>query len=257
MRRSLAIAALFAPSLLSIGCGHASYEARLEATQGRIKDEMTIDQVLSGHAEGAFVEQNVFLRPPQGLAVAPQFLPIPLVEGAFDIQASFVPPGSGEQLATGPFQLHVLARRQAEAGAEGQPEPSPVPRGDFKADVLSVLASVYGAEVAEAPTEQVSKTRWPRSDPARSSSFDRIKMTDRNQHLVHVYFTHEESGDAVYDVALIWEFPGGEPPTSNANPVDLTLGTLAVGQRASRAFSGRPEGTGAGADEEGASAIAF
>ena len=253
MRRSLAIAALFAPSLLSIGCGHASYEARLEATEGRIKDEITLNQVLAGHAEGPFVEQNVFLRPPQGLAVAPQFVPIPLVEGAFDIQTSFVPPGSGEQLATGPFQLHVLARRQAE---EGQAEPSPVPRGDFKADVLSVLASVYGAEVAEAPTEQVSKTRWPRSDPARSSTFDRIKMTDRNQHLVHVYFTHEESGDAVYDVALIWEFPGGEPPTSNANPVDLTLGTFAVGQRASRAFSGRPEGPGADSDD-GGSAIAF
>jgi hypothetical protein len=259
MRRLLALAALSILSIVPLGCGFASYEARLEATERRLKDEMTINAVLAGAMQGSFAENKIYFRAPQGLAQAAGFQPIPLNPGYFEVEASFIPPGSEGQLAGGPFQIHILARRDSQEQEPGQetPEQPPVPRGDFRSDVLGVLAEVYGPEVATAPLEQVSKTIWPRSEPARSIPFERATLTDPNQQLVHIYFYNEESGNATYNVALIWEFPGGNPPASGANPVDLSLGTFAVGQRADARFSGRPDTPGAAGSGEAGSAIAF
>ncbi|QDV38011.1 hypothetical protein [Tautonia plasticadhaerens] len=260
MRRLPALAALCALSIAPLGCGFASYEARLQATERRIKDEMTINATLAGPMQGAFAENDIYFRAPQGLEQVGQFQLIPLNPGFFEAENSFITPGAGDQLSTGPYQVHALARRDSQEPEQGQeqPEQPPVPRGDFRADVLDVLKVVYGDEVTSAPLEQVSKTIWPRSEPARSLSFERATLTDRNQQLIHIYFYTEESGDATYNAALIWEFPGGEPPTSGANPVDLTLGTFAVGQRAIARFSGRPDSPGGGGTgDAGASAIAF
>lgn len=260
MRRLLVFAALGALSIVPLGCGFASYEARLQATERRIQDEMTINATLAGPMQGAFAENNIHFRAPQGLDQVGQFQLIPLNPGYFEVENSFITPGSGDQLSTGPYQVHVLARRDSQEPdqAQEQPDQPPVPRGDFRSDVLGVLSEVYGPEVASAPLEQVSKTIWPRSEPARSLSFERATLTDRNQQLVHIYFYNEDSGDATYNAALIWEFPGGEPPTSNANPVDLSLGTFAVGQRAFARFSGRPDSAGDGASgDAGGSAVAF
>ncbi|WP_169974116.1 hypothetical protein [Tautonia rosea] len=250
MRRLPALATFFVLSLPVLGCGYSSYEARLEATQGRLKDDMILDQQLYSAAQGPFAENSIFLRVPQGLAQRPEFELIPLNPDAFEVEASFNP-----QSANTNYSLHVLARRDSQEPPDPE-QPPRAARGDFRSDVINVLAQVYGPDIASAPIEQVNKTVWPRSDVAPPITFERLTMTDRNLQLIHLYFYKEESGDATYDVALIWEYPSGEAPTATPNPVDLTLGTFAVGQRAASRFSGRPDSVG-GATGDGGSAVAF
>ncbi|RUL86097.1 hypothetical protein [Tautonia sociabilis] len=261
MRRSLARFFLLALSIAPLGCGFASYEHRLEATQGRMRDEMILDRTLYGPSGGAFRENNIYLRVPKGLAET-EFAPVTLTPGFFEVEASYIPQGSQGELAGGPLSLHVLARRTSQEPSEAQEQPDQphVPRNDFRSDVMAVLAAVYGPGVNNAAVEPVNKTIWPRITPSGDAPpptipYERLTLTDLNQQLIHIYFYSAQSGNATYDVALIWEFPSGEPPTTGTNPVDLTLGTLAVGQRAQARFSGRPDSAGEG--EAGAGAIAF
>lgn len=251
MRRLPALATFFVLSLPVLGCGYSSYEARLEATQGRLKDDMILNQQLYSAAQGEFAENSIFLRVPQGMAQQPEFELIPLNPDAFEVAASFT-----SQSANANYALHVLARRDSQDPPNPEEPPRPA-RGDFRSDVVNVLAQVYGPEIASAPIEQVNKTVWPRSDVAPPVSFERLTMTDRNLQLIHLYFYKEESGNANYEAALIWEFPSGEAPTASPNPVDLTLGTFAVGQRAASRFSGRPDQVGGAGGDGGGAAIAF
>lgn len=252
MRRLPALVTFFVLSIPVLGCGYSSYEARLEATQGRLRDDMILDQQLYSAAQGAFAENSVFLRVPQGMAQQPEFELISLNPDAFEVAASFK-----SQSAEANYALHVLARRDSEEPPDPE-QPARPARGDFRSDVINVLAQVYGPDIASAPIEQVNKTVWPRSDVAPPITFERLTMTDRNLQLIHLYFYKEESGNATYDAALIWEFPSGEAPTASPNPVDLTLGTFAVGQRASSRFSGRPDSVGGAAGEGGGgAAVAF
>lgn len=257
MRRLSALAILGVASFSAIGCGYSSYEARLEATQRRIRDEMILDRSLYAALQAEFAANDVFLRFPQGMAQRPDFELIQLNPGFFEIDASFNP--QGESLPGGPYNLHVLVRRDSDEPEPQDPqgdEPR-IARGDFRSEVLAVLAEVYGPDVASAPTEQVNKAIWPRSDASPPMTYERVAVTDRNNQLIHIYFYQEESGNASYDVALIWEFPTGEAPSASGNPIDLTLGTFAVGQRARARFSGRPDSPTGAAGEDGGAAIAF
>lgn len=256
MRRLPALATLGVLSFSVIGCGYSGYEARLEATQRRLKDEMVLDKSLYSALQAEFAENNIFLRIPQGMAQRLDFELIQLNPGFFEIDASFNP--QGDSLPGGPYNLHALVRRDAdEPAAEQQGDEPRINRGDFRSEVLAVLAEVYGPDIASAPTEQVNKAVWPRSDAARPISYERVAVTDLNNQLIHVYFYQEESGNASYNVALIWEFPSGEAPSATGNPIDLTLGTFAVGQRAQARFSGRPDSPTGGPSDDGGASLSF
>ncbi|MEW4566417.1 hypothetical protein AB1L88_00985 [Tautonia sp. JC769] len=253
MRRLPALATFAVLSLPVLGCGYTSYEARLEATQGRLKDDIILNQQLYSAAQGEFAENSIYLRVPQGMAQQPEFELIALNPDAFEVAASFSP-----QSAEANSKLHILARRDSQEPPDPE-QPARAPRGDFRTDVINVLAQVYGPDIASAALEPVNKTVWPRNDVAPTITFERLTLTDRNLQLIHLYFYKEESGDASYEAALIWEFPSGEAPTASPNPVDLTLGTFAVGQRAASRFSGRPDQVGgaSGSGAGGGSAVAF
>jgi len=265
MTRSLDVNRFFAlVPLLLAGCGYESYEARLAATERRIRDERILNAELAGALADIFQEHNVYLRVPTGLARYGEFFPVELPEGFFEIGDSFMEQAAAQGgQATGPYQLHVLVRHETEE-AEGeqqeQEEEPAAPRGDFVSDLYEILRVAYGVDASTVGAETVNKTIWPRGASSESLTFDRLKFTDPNGVLVHVYIFQQETPQETSDVALIWEFPTGEAPTSADNPVDLSLGTFAVGSRAARYFQGNTGagiGGGGAGDDTGGGVVAF
>lgn len=275
MKRFLAIV-LGATSVMAVGCGYRSYEMRLEATESKIRDEMTLDRVLEPAAKGDFEKINVFARAPKGWVASSDFAPERrqgdqnLLEdglaGYFDAKGSFTGPSTGggpgndgqpQPAVSGPV-LRVLTRRTQQQTDTEKTEAPPVQRGEFQADVRQVLESLYGPEVANAPAEPVSKTIWPRATPPKSASYERWKFNGSNGQLVQVYLMKEKQGSAEYDVALVFEFPDGRAPEASSNPVDLTLGTFAVGNRAAHRFRGNTDDDDGAIDAGGGgAAVAF
>ena len=236
-----------------LGCGYSSYEHRLVATERRLKDEMVLDQLLHGPAGQELTEERVYLRVPKELAASDQFLPITIPAGYFDVEASFVP-----QAGAGDYELHVLGRHTTPPKEGQPPPPEEALRGEFRSDVNEVLRAAYG-EASQVAPEPVNVEVWPRGANNSTVKYERLKFTDDKNQLVHVYFHHEEAGaNEAYDVAMIWVFPVGAAPAANPNPVDLSLGSFAVGARAARYFSGDTgdSGTGGGG-EGGGAAVAF
>ncbi|CAN5651340.1 hypothetical protein BH23PLA1_BH23PLA1_01430 [soil metagenome] len=260
MKRLLAFV-LSASFTLTMGCGYGSYQKRLQLTESRIQDEMTMDQVLSPPAQGEFEKLNIYLRAPKSLTKTDSFAPTRLAAGAFDVEASFMelaPEEGAEGTPQRQYSLHVLARREQEADpTQEQPEvEAPVfDRGPFLEDIRLLLSQLFGQGAAEAATETVSKPIWPRSDPPRPQSYERLQFNTPDDELVHVYLYHQEAGNTKYDVALIWVFPSGQAPATAGNPVDLTLGTFAAGTSASQRFRGGDDDFGG--PGTGAPVIAF
>ncbi len=264
MKRFLAFL-LSATITVVIGCGYGNYEKRLQLTEARIKDEMTLDQVLNDPPRGEFEKLNIYVRPPKPLQKTDEFRPVDLTKavGLFDVEASFVDMTPAKDQAEGQasrgYSLHILARREQEQDpTKEQPnvEAPATARRPFLDDLREVLFKGFSPEEAEAATEAVSRPIWPRSDPPRPQTYERMQINANDGSLVQVYLYRQEAGPAKYDVALIWVFPGGQAPATTGNPVDLTLGTFAVGNAASQRFRGVDEDFG-GPGDGGGQVIAF
>jgi hypothetical protein len=275
MKRILAIV-LSTSAVLAAGCGYRSYEMRLEATEARIRDEMKLDAELSPPIGGDFQKLNVHFRPPKGWVGSPDFAPELRQNGVnsfddqmapvFDLKASYSAPAAKADTTKkdeGPPppspMLRFLARRKHEqTDTEKGEAPPPVERGDFQSDLRQWLGTYYGVSLADLAAEPASKVAWPRSSAAKPINYERWKFNGSTNQLVQVYLMKEKSGSAEYDVALIFDFPDGQAPTATTDPVDLTLGTMAIGSAAARRFRGDTDDSDAiDVDGTGGAAVAF
>lgn len=274
MNRFLALA-LVAGSIVAAGCGYANYSSRLEATENRLKDEMTLNRSLAGPATGDFQTLSVYLRPPIGWTGSPLFDPDQPANSTFedqqiaplyDLRGSYIGPvaatkGQDAQAAPPkPPMFRFLGRRKKEPTeaekAEGPPAQAEAPRGDFLAETLALLQTYY--RTAEMPAaEAVSEDIWPRVSPPRKIDYQRFMFNGADGQLVHAYIFKDVQGTTEYDAALIFEFPDGQVPTEATFPIDKTLGTFAVGARANRLFRGDSEDSGEGGAGEAGPAVAF
>jgi hypothetical protein len=261
------LACLLSVTVVLVGCGR-SYKLRLENTVTTLKYLARLDHYLNPAVQGKFKDMQVFLRPPKPLQETEQLGLQGVGEGQFDLSASFL----GQEKAAGGaepgkeatpagdavLRLHVLARvklpkRKTKKGEAAPPEPAA--RGEFTADVRSVLASDYNAGDAAA-------TGQLKSDSHRKNTFKRLIFTSPvNNDVVRVFFYKHGN----HDVALIWDIPPALEKTT-ATGINLCLESFAVGEKANRFFArgyhedeglggGPIPGKGGGA--EGGGGVAF
>jgi hypothetical protein len=226
MRRVLVL--LFSSmTVLGLGCGYAGYEQRLAHTEERIKEQIRLDRFLDSAPEGRFKEFGFFLRPPKPLQATKQFQLIELPEGQFDVEGSFLNLAGATKGAAPPpsMSLHFLGRRKSEKKTAKKGEPPPPARGEFKADVQALLASIYGNAVAEEKVTKVDK---------KPNLYERHAFGTDGKTIQAHYFNRKIGGDT-YDAVLIFEYPDGK---AQSTAMDLALSSFAVGTKAARAFQG-------------------
>ncbi len=272
--KRLMVLAMVSGFVVGTGCGYGNYNDRLEATESRLKDEMTLNRSLAPPAAGDYQKLSVHLRAPIGWTSSPAFAPEyadnPQYEEAiasrFDLRGSYAGPVAAskdqEALAAPPAppMLRFIGRRKKELSeaekAEGAPAQPSAERGEFLADAIQLLQSFYGNSEA-LTAEPVSKEIWPRTKLAKSIEYQRYKFNGSRGQLVHAYFLKDVQGATEYEAALVFEYPDGQAPTASNGPVDLTLGTFAVGARANRLFLGDSEDSGGAGAAEAGPAVAF
>jgi hypothetical protein len=220
MKRALAVLCC-ATLTVAVGCGERSYERRLDKTLADMKYRQRLDQYLIPPVQGKFKELGIFLRPPKPLAQSTQFLLTSAEPGKYDLESSFFNQGAPTGL-----RLHVLARRKQakKAPTKGAAPPADTAnRGPFQQDVLSLLASNFGAaEALQNPRVQ--------NVSAKRNAFKRITFPSPTGSDVRVYLYNRDP----YDVALVWDIPKGTTSTG----IDLCLESFAVGPKAIRQFEG-------------------
>ncbi len=239
MSRALAVVTSAAMLLaLALGCGYRSYETRLASTEKNEQYNITLNANLEPATTDDFQKLGFYVRPPKGLAKTKTFAPAQLTPGQYDLAATFQgpppDPAAPSGIATG-LQLHVLARKktpkktqQAKKEVEVAPE---VPRGPFEADVRALLGAIYG---------EAATANEPKAATKRANSFRRLAFQAGGNNLiynVHVYFYTQKVGQDEYDAALIWEIPVNRPNLAGTDPIDLTLESFAVANRANALFN--------------------
>ncbi|GAC1475881.1 MAG: hypothetical protein NVSMB9_29220 [Isosphaeraceae bacterium] len=221
MRRALVL--MFALGLPLIGgCVGRSYEVRLDKTLADMRYRKRLDDnLMPAPSKGKFNDNLIYLRPPKSLeGPAKEFTLTVLEPGRFDLSESFFEQDKQN--------LHVLARvkRPKTAAKKGAPAPPPPPsRGDFTADVLAVLSSVYNVDLDSAKAKEESK---------RTNKFKHLAF-EANGKDIQVYLYGSKT--TPYEVALIYEYPKTERDNL-VSKIELSLGSFEVGERARRAFSG-------------------
>lgn len=231
MKRALVVLSC-ASVTLAIGCS-GTYETRVKKTIEDMKYRQLLDQHLNPPAQDKFKELGIFLRTPKPLVQSSQFL-LTSEPGKYDLETSFF----NQATPDGTLRLHVLARRKQAKGAATKKGAAPPPdtsnRGPFQTDVLSLLASNFGAaEALQAPKIQnVNEKR---------NTFKRLSFATgpNNDVTVSTYLYNRDP----YDVALVWYIPKGVSTTG----IRYSLETFAVGPKAMRQFEG-----GVGDEEAGA-----
>ena len=207
--------------VLAVGCGTQSYEKRLEKTIENINYQKRLNANLTdAPAKGKLEELQIYLRPPKNMTGPTETFKLAVVEpGRFDLESSFIEPEKQS--------LHLLARvERPKAPTNKAPTPAEtVPPGDFNAEVVDLVKSVYGVELDVGQFKE---------DNRRENTF-RSKTIDLNEKTVQVYLYGGKNSP--HKVALIFEYPKTE-----RNAVDpkiaLCLESFAVGERARRAFAG-------------------
>ena len=207
--------------VLAVGCGTQSYEKRLEKTIENIKYQKRLNANLTdAPAKGKLEELQIYLRPPKNMTGPTETFKLAVVEpGRFDLESSFIEPEKQS--------LHLLARvERPKTPTNKAPTPAEtVPPGDFNAEVVDLVKSVYGVELDVGQFKE---------DNRRENTF-RSKTIDLNEKTVQVYLYGGKNSP--HKVALIFEYPKTE-----RNAVDpkiaLCLESFAVGERARRAFAG-------------------
>src|SRR5271166_917392 len=142
MKRAAAVV-LGVSLVLILGCGTHSYETRLETTLDNMKYQKRLDDNLGAAAtKGKLEGLQIYVRPPKNMTGPTQTFQLTVVEpGKFDVESSFIEPEKQS--------LHILARvKQAKTPSKKAPAKAETPRGDFKADIVELLKSVYGVDLS-------------------------------------------------------------------------------------------------------------
>jgi hypothetical protein len=220
-----------------VGCGKKSYEERLAKTLEKLDYDRRVKKNLNEAPKDdkKFTDLALYVRPPKDevLAKAGQ---LPISEGSFDLDASFID-------AKDNTVLNVLARvkqpkKPATKGAP--PVAAPPPRGPFDAEVLSVLATLFGSPEALQTPKFVEESR------KGGTRFKRlIFSTNEKDKEVKLYIYKQDN----HEVALIFVYDVKSKGLM-ASKIEYCLDTFAAGAKASRLYSG-----GAPEEEESGSPV--
>jgi hypothetical protein len=207
----------------TIGCGKRSYDLRLASTLEDMKYKRRLkDNLMEPPTDKKFQELTIYLRAPKELALA-KAGQLPVTEGQFDLDASFNDKADAN--------LHVLARVKMPKKplAKGAPPPPTLPprNPSFEAEVLGVLANVFGA-VDGLQTPKFSMESTDRS----KNQFKRL-IFPANEKEVKVYIYKQGN----HEVALIFVYDPKLKIPLNAK-IPLCLDSFATGARAGRLYSG-------------------
>jgi hypothetical protein len=241
MKRGHAILASLGLFLVG-GCAR-DYDVRLTNTIDNRKYQRRLNDNLEAPPTKTNLQtSDVYVRPPKGLKGPTQTFGLPGVEaGKFDIEDSFI-----DQQKSG--SLHVLARvdRPKAATKKAASPAAASARGDFTADVLDLVKSVYGSDLDTSKLKTETKSHGRKTNAYKTVTLDLTTKPSQ----VKVYFYGEKNSPE--KVALIFDYPKDEYK-SLVSKIDLCLESFRVGPEASRAFSGGEEELGG---EEGAAAPA-
>jgi hypothetical protein len=172
--------------------------------------------------KGKLETSNIYVRPPKTLTgPTKEFQLVALEPGKFDISDSFFEQGKASMHVLGRIKLPKAAPKKGAAPAET------ATRGEFTADVLALLGSVYNVDLDAAKLKEESK--GPYENKFRHVTFE------GNGKDVQVYFYGTKTSP--YEVALIFEYAKSEQ-ASLVSKIELTLGSFATGERARRKFTG-------------------
>jgi hypothetical protein len=204
-----------------IGCGRENYEKRMQTTLLKLeKDRRIKKNLMEPPTEKKFQELTIYVRAPKDMALAKtgQLL---VSEGQFDLDGSF-------NDSKADANLHVLARVKLpkKAAAKGAPPAPPPPqRGSFEADVLGVLANVFGSPEGLQTPKFVEESKG-------GNLFKRL-IFNANDKEVKLYIAKQGN----HEVALIFVYdPKLKGPLSSK--IDLCLESFATGAKAGRLYTG-------------------
>jgi hypothetical protein len=234
MRRACVIL-VSACLLLVLGC--RDYDFRLAKTLEEMKYQQRLEKNLEkAPTKGSLQGELIYVRPPKGLSGPTKAFTLTVVEpGKFDLENSFIDEAKHAS-------LHVLARHKKPKAPpkKGAPPVAAPTRGDFMNEVIELVKAAYAVE-------DLTPTKFKnviKKHEGRENSYKEVKL-DLNTKEVLIYLYGEKNGP--YDIALIFEYPKTE--LNNLSPkIGLSLEAFAVGEAASKAFSGGGE---EGAGEEG------
>ncbi|WP_435005286.1 hypothetical protein P12x_003181 [Tundrisphaera lichenicola] len=202
------------------GCGREGYEKRQAKTLNQLEYTRRLQKnLMEAPNEKKFTDLAIYIRPPKEQALA-KTGQLPVGEGQFDLDASFN--DKTESV------LHVLARvkRPKKPPTKGEaPPPPPAARGEFVADVLGVLTSVFGSP------EGLQTPKFS-EESKKGNRFRRLIFTADNKE-VKVYTYKLDNSE----VALIFVY---DPALRGAlsSKIDLCLESFATGAKATRLYNG-------------------
>jgi hypothetical protein len=235
MRRALGLASSLS-LVLVFGCAQR-YDYRLEKTIENRKYQRRLDTNLGGApGKGKIQDVGIYVRPPKGLTGPTQTFAMAVVEpGKYDVENSFIDEKRGAS-------LHVLARvktpKAPAAKTKKGAATEATPRGDFRADVIDLLRSVYSVEIANNQLKDVKKQHDARSNTFKSP-LKPLETGDTNAPKeLQVFFYGDKNGP--YEIALIFEYPKTEHDFLSPK-IDLCLESFGVGDLAKRLYSGGEE----------------
>jgi hypothetical protein len=206
--------------MTAIGCGKKNYEERMAATLKKMeKDRRIKKNLMDAPTEKKFTELAIYVRAPKEEAYA-KTGQLPIGEGQFDLDASFNDKTDAS--------LHILARvkKPKKPAGKGAAPPAPaVARGAFDADVLGVLANVFGSPDALLTPKFTEEVKG-------GTRFKRL-IFSANDKEVKVYINKQD----IYEVALIFAYDAKlKGPLSSK--IELCLESFATGSKAKKLFEG-------------------
>jgi hypothetical protein len=210
-----------------IGCGRENYDKRLVKTLEKMKYDQRLTKNLNpAPTEKKFTDNAIYVRPPKDEVYA-KASPLPISDGQFDLDASF-------NDKTDSF-LYVLARvkKPKKTPTKGAPPtPAPTNRGAFDADVIGVLAGVFGSPEALLNPKFVDEVK-------RGNRYKRLIFNVEDKE-VKLYLYKQD----IYEVALVFVYTNKlKGPISSK--IDLCLDSFATGPKAKTLLEGGK------ADEDG------
>jgi hypothetical protein len=227
MRRGCVILAS-ACLLLVMGC--RDYDFRLGKTLEEMKYQERLKKNLeAAPTKGSLQGELIYVRPPKGFSGPTQAFTLTAVEtGKFDLENSFIDEAKKAS-------LHLLARHKKPKAPpkKGASPAASAPRADFTSEVIELVKAAYAVEdLTPAKFKPVIKRH-----EGRENNYREVKL-DLNTKEVLIYLYGDKNDP--YNIALIFEYPKTEV-NSLSPKIGLSLEAFAVGETASKAFSGGGE----------------
>jgi hypothetical protein len=230
MRRACVILAS-ACLLLIVGC--RDYDFRLGKTLEEMKYQQRLEKNLEkAPTKGTLQGELIYVRPPKGLAGPTKTFTLAVVEpGKFDLENSFF--DEAKQAS-----LHSLARHKKPKAPpkKGAPAAATAARADFTSEVIELVKAAYAVEDL---TPAKFKAEIKRHE-GRENKYKSYKL-DLNTKWVVIYLYGEKNDP--YNIALIFDYLKTEE-NSLSPKIGLSLEAFAVGDAATKAFSGGGEEAG-------------